>query len=74
MENGVSRLSRVPRMPTFAPVATWPPAKAGARPPAEASALASTLTASRVIEASSPAAGADCAWMTPAYQGSSAAR
>src|SRR5262245_41540776 len=48
MENGVSMLSFVPRMPARPPRATCPPGNAGDRPCAEASALALTVTVPRV--------------------------
>ncbi|MNL36565.1 hypothetical protein D3C87_1586510 [compost metagenome] len=32
-EKGVSMMLRSPSMPTLAPLATWPPANAGIKPP-----------------------------------------
>ena len=57
LENGVFITSCVPRMPTRPPRATWPPAYGLARPSAEASALASTVTVDRVDELSAAGVG-----------------
>ncbi|MNI61593.1 hypothetical protein D3C73_1168730 [compost metagenome] len=65
MLNGALRLSSVPSTPTRPPVATCPPANAGARPPADASALASTLMAS--IDTTEPLPVAGCAWTGVAF-------